>query len=184
MIFVISAPSGAGKTTVIREIFKVFPNINFSVSATTRDKRNDEQNGKDYYFISEDEFNKKMKNDEFIEWEEVHGHLYGTLKSELKKGETQDILLDVDVKGAISIKKLYPQTVTIFIEAPREEMIDRLKRRRTEDEKEMMKRIARIDLELGYRKDFDHVVMNKSSDEGVKEALNKIVNIINKYKLN
>lgn len=184
MLFVISAPSGAGKTTVIREIFKVFPNISFSISATTRDKRNDEHNGKDYYFISKDEFDKKVKNDEFIEWEEVHGHLYGTLKSELKKGETQDILFDVDVKGALSIKKLYPQAVTIFIEAPRNEMIERLKRRRTEDEKEMMKRIARIDMELDYRKDFDYVVMNKSSDEGVKEAVKKVVDIINKNKLN
>lgn len=184
MLFVISAPSGAGKTTVIKEMFNVLPDLAFSVSATTREKRNDEIDGKDYYFIKKEEFDKKVGNNEFVEWEEVHGHLYGTLKSELKKGETHDIIFDVDVIGALSIKKLYPQAVTIFIDAPRVEMIDRLKRRRTEDEEEIKKRIARIDMELEFKKDFDYTVLNKSSEEGVKKAVEEIIKIINKYKLN
>ena len=184
MLFVISAPSGAGKTTIIRELFKLLPDLRFSVSATTREKRPDETNGKDYYFITKQEFDRKSKKGDFIEWEEVHGNFYGTLKSEVEKymkdprsGE-YDMVFDVDVKGAISIKKLYPESVTIFIDAPKEDLLKRLKDRKTESEEAINRRLERIKLELTFKNKFDHVVLNKSGSEGMKNAVNKIISII------
>jgi guanylate kinase len=184
MLFVISAPSGAGKTTVIRGLFNILPGLRFSVSATTRPKRKIEKDGKDYYFISKLEFEKRISNREFVEWEEVHGYLYGTLKNEIEKylNNPLDLVFDVDVKGALNIKKLYPQAVTIFIEAPRDELVERLKKRSTESENEINKRLARIDLELSFKDKFDNTVVNMSSPDGVKKAVEEIVSIINKSK--
>jgi guanylate kinase len=184
MLFVISAPSGAGKTTVIRELFNILPGLRFSVSATTRPKRKIEKEGKDYYFISKQEFKKKISKSEFVEWEEVHGHLYGTLKSEIEKYQNNplDLVFDVDVKGALNIKKLYPQAITIFIEAPRNELLERLNKRRTESSDEIKKRLARIDLELSFKNEFDYTVLNMSSPDGVKKAVEEIISIINKSK--
>lgn len=181
MLFVISAPSGAGKTTIIREIFKNLPEMKFSVSATTRKMRNGEKEGKDYYFVSREEFEIMIKNNEFIEWEEVHGELYGTLKRELQKGTDNqvDMIFDVDVKGALSIKKLYPEAVTIFIDAPKNEIIERLRNRRTESEEELNKRIRRMDSELKLKDGFDHVVENNTGRlGGLQSVVNEIINII------
>jgi guanylate kinase len=184
MLFVISAPSGAGKTTVIRELFNILPGLRFSVSATTRPKRKIEKEGKDYYFISKAEFEKRVSGGDFSEWEEVHGHFYGTPKDEIEKylNNPLDLVFDVDVKGALNIKKLYPQAVTIFIEAPRNELMDRLNRRRTESEGEIKKRLERIDMELSFKNEFDYTVLNASSPDGVKKAVEEIISIINKSK--
>ncbi len=184
MIFVIAAPSGAGKTTIIREIFKIFPDFRFSVSATTRKRRRNETDGKDYYFIPKEEFQEKIKNDEFVEWEEFFGNYYGTLKKEIEKnlyGE-HDLILDVDVKGALSIKRLYPQSVIFFINVPKDELADRLKKRNTESEEEIKNRANRIEFEIGLKNKFDHVIENSSEPGGLEKAVREIEEIINKYK--
>jgi guanylate kinase len=184
MIYVISAPSGAGKTTIIKEIFKILPGLKFSVSATTRQKRKNEADKKDYYFISKEDFQNKVKNDEFVEWEDVYGSYYGTLKNEIEKNLNigNDLILDVDVKGALSIKKLYPESVIFFIDVPKEELVSRLKKRNTESEEQIAKRAERIGFEIGLKNKFDHVIENSSSIGGVQLAVNEIVEIINKYK--
>lgn len=182
MLFVISAPSGAGKTTIIKELRKLHPELKFSVSATTRTKRWGENEGKDYYFISKEEFERRITANEFIEWEEVHGNYYGTLKSEVEKCITSGVnmLFDVDVKGALSIKKQFPECTTIFINAPKEDIINRLKSRNTESDDEVNKRIARMEMELTYKDKFDFIVENKSDMDGLKSAVNTIIEIINK----
>jgi guanylate kinase len=184
MLFVISGPSGTGKTTIIRELFKLLPDLRFSVSATTREKRQDEINGKDYYFITKQDFEEKIKRGDFVEWEEVHGNLYGTLKSEVENNlnKPYDIVFDVDVKGALSIKKAYPESVTIFIDAPKEDLLERLKRRKTEPEEAIKNRLKRMELELGFKNKFDHIVFNQTGSDGVKNAVKEIIGIINNYK--
>jgi guanylate kinase len=185
MLFVISAPSGAGKTTIIRELFSILPGLRFSISATTRPKRKIEKEGKDYYFIPKEEFDEKIKKGEFVEWEEVHGNLYGTLKSEIENNINSplDIVFDVDVKGAINIKKLYPKAVSIFINAPVDEIKNRLKKRSTETEEQINKRLTRLELELSYKDRFDYTVQNNSSPGGIKNAVEEIVMIITKSKI-
>jgi guanylate kinase len=180
MLFVISAPSGAGKTTIIKELFKIFPKLKFSISATTRKKRENETDGKDYHFISLEEFNKRKVNGEFIETEEVHGNYYGTLKSEVEPYVNSDnhLVFDVDVKGALSIKKLYPEAVTIFIDVPVDELLKRLKGRNTESEEDIQKRASRIKLEDSLKSQFDYTVDNS---EGLTSAVKQAENIINKY---
>src|SRR4030095_14402334 len=120
MLFVISAPSGAGKTTIIKELFKEMPELKFSVSATTRKKRDGEQHGKDYFFLADEEFDEKIHAGEFAEWEQVHINRYGTLKSEVEKyiNSEHHLVFDVDVKGALSLKKLYPEAVIIYVDVP------------------------------------------------------------------
>ena len=180
MLFVICASSGAGKTTIIRELFKKFPEIKFSVSATTRKKRPNETNGKDYYFISMDEYNKLKADNKFIETEEVHGNFYGTLKSEAEPFLKSDdiMILDVDVKGALNIKKMYPEAVTVFIDVPFDELLRRLRNRNTETEEEIKKRASRIKMEAGLKDKFDCIVDNSS---GIEQAVTETEKIINKY---
>lgn len=180
MLFVICASSGAGKTTIIRELFKKYPEISFSVSATTRKKRPAETDGKDYFFLSVDEFNRKRDGNEFIETEEVHGNFYGTLKSQAEPYlHSNDIMIfDVDVKGALSIKKLYPEAVLVFIDVPYEELVRRLKGRNTETPEEIEKRVSRIKLESELKDKFDYIVDNS---KGLEQAVNEIESIIKKY---
>ncbi|MCX7877737.1 MAG: guanylate kinase [Ignavibacteria bacterium] len=183
MIFVISAPSGAGKTTIIKELFRNIPDLRFSVSATTRKKRPDEQEGEDYYFITREEFNEMIDKGEFIEWEEVHGNLYGTLKKKIEPfvSGNEKLVLDVDVKGALSIKKVFPDAVMIFIKVPDEELISRLRDRNTESEAELSKRIMRIKEEQKLSSEFDFVIENRNSSAGPEEAVKKIKEIIQNY---
>ncbi|MCI0450711.1 MAG: guanylate kinase [Chlorobi bacterium] len=184
MLFVISAPSGAGKTTIIKELFKLLPELEFSVSATTRKKRDGETDGKDYYFISQDDFKKKIDGDEFVEYEEVFGNYYGTLKSEVEPclGKNRHLIFDVDVKGALSLKKLYPEAVTVFIDVTLDELVERLKTRGTESNEEIEKRISRIKEELEQKKLFDYIVPNPSKPNGLQNAVKEVEKIINKYK--
>lgn len=177
MLFVICAPSGAGKTTIIKELFHKIHNLSFSVSATTRKKRPGEVEGKDYYYLSLDEFNKRKTNDEFIETEEVHGNFYGTLKSETEPFLKSDnnMIFDVDVKGALSIKIIYPEAVSIFIDVPFDILLRRLKNRNTETDEEIEKRASRIKMEVDLKDRFDHIVDNS---KGLSNAVHEIEKII------
>lgn len=176
-LFVFSAPSGAGKTTIVKDILKCFPDFKFSVSATTRKKRPNEKDGIDYYFITEEEFKRKIENSEFVEWEKFYDYYYGTLKKEIdeniKNGFTT--VFEVDVKGALNIKRVYPDAVLIFIAPPSiKELKERLIKRNTETDDELKKRIERAEMELSFIDKFDYVVKNINLEEA-KEEVKKII---------
>lgn len=182
-IIAISSPSGGGKTSVIKQILKDFPDIVFSVSVTTRPKRANEVNGIDYFFVSDAEFEKRIKNNEFIEWERFYDYYYGTLKSFVDDNITigKSVLFEVDVKGALSLKKIYPDSILIFIDPPSfDELVTRLKNRKTESELDLQKRIDRAKMELSFKKDFDYIFVNDKLDKVyfsikklIKEKINK-----------
>jgi len=176
-LFVFSAPSGAGKTTIIKNVLKKFPELIFSVSATTRKQRYYEIEGRDYFFLTEDEFKRKIGNNEFIEWEKTYDYFYGTLRSfvseNVEKGKS--VVLEVDVKGALKIKESYPDSVLIFITPPSiEELKKRLANRKTETDMDFRKRIERAKMELSFNDKFDYNVVN----ENLKEAENQVFEII------
>lgn len=180
-LIVFSAPSGAGKTTIVKEILKEFPQIIFSISATTRPKRETEKNGIEYFFLSETEFVQKIENDDFIEWEKFYDYYYGTLKSfisgNLEVGKP--LLLELDVKGALTIKRLYPYAHLIYISPPSfEELVNRLRQRNTESESDFNKRIDRAKMELSLKDQFDYVIENESLKTAVNEAKNLIDKIL------
>ena len=181
-LFVFSAPSGAGKTTIVRYILKQFPNLVFSISATTRKARNVEKHEKDYFFITEEVFKDKIDKNEFVEWEKFYDYYYGTLKSfvnnEIEAGNS--VVLEVDVKGAVKIKESYPDAVLIFVSPPSlEELTNRLINRKTETSEDLKKRIERAEMEMGYKDNFDHVVLNDDLEKAKIEAekiLKKYIN--------
>lgn len=182
-IFVIAAPSGTGKTTIIKEILKKYKDIVFSVSSTTRKARNGEVHGKDYFFISEEEFLAKKDSGFFIEWELVYDYFYGTEKTFVENtiSSGSSILIEVDVKGALAIKKFYPEAVLIFIVPPSvEELINRLKNRRTETEEDFQKRIDRAKMELSLKDKFDYLVTNENLEIAISELSGLITEINNK----
>ncbi|MGB9696509.1 MAG: guanylate kinase [Ignavibacteria bacterium] len=183
MLYVFAAPSGTGKTTLVKRILEQNPELVFSVSATTREKREGEVDGKDYFFIKKEEFEKKIIEGEFLEYEKVFGdNYYGTLKSfvedVLKKGKS--LVLDLDVNGALSIKKIYGgKAVLIFICPPNKDVvIKRLTGRGTEDSEKINQRLARFDYEMGKMNEFDVVVVNND----LETALNEIQKIIEEKK--
>lgn len=174
-IIVITAPSGAGKTSIARHLMQNFPQLSFSISATTRQPRSNEADGKDYYFISPSAFENKIGEGAFIEWEMVYeGMYYGTLKSELDKiWLTQKIpMLDIDVQGAMKIKKLFPHnSLTLFIAPPSIEVLrERLEKRGTETPASIEKRIKKATEELSYQRQFDHVILNADLHKACDEA--------------
>ena len=176
-----SAPSGSGKTTICKYLQKLDSSINFSVSCTTRQKRANEVEGKDYFFITNEEFEKKINDAKFIEWEQIHGNFYyGTLKSTLEKAINEDkrILLELDVKGAMSLKKLYPnKSLSIFIEPPSVEVLKlRLEKRGTDNDERIIKRLERLESELSYKSNFDYHVINDDLDQAVNEIMKIIKN--------
>lgn len=183
MLFVISAPSGAGKTTIIKKLFKRNPALKFSVSATTRTKRNSEINGTDYYFITDSEFDQKLQSGEFVEWESVHGNRYGTLKSEVERHlkSNSHLVFDVDVKGALSLKSKYQDAVSIFIDVPVDQILKRLRKRNTESEEDIKKRTQRIEMELHQKDKFDFIVDNSDNNLSLEKAVIELEEIINKY---
>ena len=186
-IIVFAAPSGAGKTTIVRHILNAFNNIDFSVSATTRQPRNYEVNGVHYYFLSADDFQSKIDSEEFIEFEEVYeGVYYGTLKSEMERlwKEQKHIVFDIDVQGALSIKELYgDKALTVFVEPPSVQVLaERLRARGTEDEKSIQKRIAKFNNEMEFLDKFDYRLINDNLEEAFYEAevvVNKFLNTTN-----
>lgn len=184
-IIIITAPSGAGKTSVTRHLLKALPDrLAFSVSCATRQPRNTEKDGVDYYFISVDAFNRKIQEDEFAEWEMVYaGKYYGTLKNELHRIWQQDKapLLDVDVQGGIHLQQVYPDnSLSLFIEPPSlEELRRRLEARGTETPESLQARITKASYELSLKNKFDRIIINdkleracKEAEEAVKEFLN------------
>jgi guanylate kinase len=163
-LIVISAPSGCGKTTIARAILQKYPTVLFSVSATTRAPRAGEQHGKDYFFLTKEDFQQRVQAGELIEWEEIYGNYYGTLKTEVDRSLNQGkvMLFDVDVKGALSIKKHYPHdSVLIFIKPPNFEVLkQRLLNRKTEDESTIKRRLDRVPMELDKGSQIDWQVVN------------------------
>lgn len=178
-LLVFSAPSGTGKTTIVRKLLMENPAWVFSISATTRAKRDSEIDGKDYFFITEDDFIRKINAGEFVEWERFYDYYYGTLKKFIDDHLQNDdiIVFEVDVKGAIKIKNTYPDAVLIFIAPPSiEELKERLRNRNTESEEDLIKRFDRIDLELSYKDNFDFIVVN----DDLESAINKVKEIVKK----
>jgi guanylate kinase len=174
-LVIISAPSGAGKTTIVKHLLDSGLKLSFSVSATTRHKRGTETDGEDYFFLSVEEFRKRIDNDEFVEWEEVYTNLYyGTLKSELKRiwAKGNHVLFDVDVKGGINLKnKFGVHSIAIFIMPPSvEELEKRLKKRATDSPEKIKIRIAKADEELKLVDQFDKVIVNHHLDIAKEEA--------------
>ena len=184
-IIAISAPSGTGKTTIIKNILMKYPEIVFSISATTRPKRPGEKNGIEYYFVSETEFLNKIENKEFVEWEKFYDYYYGTFKSTIEENinSGKSILLEIDVKGALSLKNIYPDAHLIYIMPPSfEELVKRLSERRTENEIDFKKRIQRAEMELSHKDRFDYLVINKDLNKAIKETSELIKKILNKEK--
>ena len=174
-IIVVSAPSGAGKTTLIKEAQKIVPNIAFSISHTTRNPRAGEQNGRDYFFVSVSEFQNKIQEEDFVEWAEVHGNYYGTSKSQIEELVEQGniVILDIDVQGAMQIKEKSDIDATfLFIEPPSlEELKSRLINRGTESEATLKKRLANAEIELGFKAQYDHVIVNDILNKAVRDFL-------------
>lgn len=175
-IIILAAPSGSGKTSITRHLLKAFPGqIVFSISAATRPKRNYEQDGVDYYFISVDEFQEKIKQEAFVEWELVYeGKYYGTLKSEIRRiwNEGKAALLDVDVKGGVHVQQQFPgNSLSLFIEPPSiKELRRRLEKRGSETAESLEARINKAAYELTFKNRFDKVVMNDDLELACIEA--------------
>ncbi|WP_020538234.1 guanylate kinase [Lewinella cohaerens] len=174
-MLIFTAPSGAGKTTIVRHLLNTFPVLSFSVSATTRKQRPHEQDGYDYHFITKNDFIKRIDTGGFVEWEEVYeGLYYGTLHSEVDRLWTagKHIIFDIEVKGATTIKKAYPEeSLVVFVKPPSEEVLfSRLRERNTESPDSLAKRIARAAEELTYENSFDYVLLNDDLDTALAEA--------------
>lgn len=180
-VVVIVAPSGAGKTTIAQRLLKEYPQLRFSVSATTRPARKGEEHGKDYYFLNDEEFDQKVANGEFLEWEPYSGHKYGTLRSEVDKLVESGYfpLLDIEVKGALNVQKLYgSDVVSIFIEPPSmDELKNRLSNRGSETDKSLSKRLKRAEMEMKYADHFDYSVVN----DDLETAYTEVKEIIESY---
>lgn len=175
----ISAPSGSGKTTLCKALQLVEPEIEWSISYTTREKRSIEENGVDYFFISEKEFEDLIIQGHFVEWQNVHGFYYGTSVSNLENAIKNDkiMLIEMDVKGSMSIKKLFPdQTFSIFIMPPSiSQLRERLRSRGTDSEKRINIRLKRFQEEMEFREKFDYVMINEDLDLA-KIELQKTIN--------
>lgn len=183
-LFVFSAPSGSGKTTIVRHLLnqKRF-NLEFSISATSREPRNQEKHGVDYYFISLRDFKNKINNDEFLEWEEVYrDNFYGTLKAEVERiwALEKHVIFDIDVVGGLRIKKKFPeQTLAVFVKPPSvDELKIRLKKRSTESEDKINMRIAKASIELATAPQFDKIIKNYDLEVALKEAENLVENFL------
>lgn len=170
------APSGSGKTTIVKHLLKNNSDLGFSISASTRDKRGrTEQDGKDYHFLTPDEFKEKIVHDEFIEWEEVYeGNYYGTLKSEIERvwQGGKNVIFDVDVKGGLNLKKYFgDKALAIFVKVPSEEILaQRLRGRGTESEESLSRRLFKAKFEMSFQNEFDIVLVNEDLDKSLAEA--------------
>jgi guanylate kinase len=183
-LIVFSAPSGSGKTTIVRHLLS-HPELNlaFSVSATSREPRGEEKHGEHYYFISLKEFKQHIKNDDFLEWEEVYrDNFYGTLKKEVERiwAEGKHVIFDIDVAGGLRIKKKFPeQTLAVFVKPPSiDELKIRLKKRKTESEDKINMRIAKASVELATAPQFDVVIKNTDLDTALEESYNLVADYV------
>lgn len=182
-LVIFSAPSGSGKTTLVHRLLPDFPELQFSISATSRKKRDGETDGKDYYFLSAEKFKELRDRGEFLEWEEVYAdQFYGTLRSELDRiwNMGKHVIFDVDVKGGVNIKKAFPESsLSIFIQPPSiEELKNRLTKRGTETEETLRKRLNRAEEELSYAPLFDKVIINDDLEKAVAETAEVIRNFL------
>ena len=184
-LIVFSAPSGSGKTTLVHHLIAQRSlNLDFSISATSREKRGNEKDGKDYYFISLNDFKKQINKDNFIEWEEVYqGNLYGTLKSEIERiwSMGKHVIFDIDVVGGLRVKEKFPeQTLAVFVQPPSiEEMEFRLRNRKTDTEEKIKERVQKAERELKFSNRFDVVLVNDNLEKAKIEAYNLVSNFIN-----
>lgn len=172
MLIVVSAPSGAGKTSLCRDIRKIVANLGYSVSHTTRAPRPGEVDGHDFHFVSEEEFRRMVERQEFAEWARVHGNLYGTaarpLEAALERGE--DILLDIDTQGARQLRTRYPQGLYVFVVAPSlKELELRLRERKSDKEQEISRRLTRAADEIAAWREYDYLIVNRYLDEAVRQ---------------
>lgn len=183
-IILITAPSGSGKTSIVRYLMKKLPLLSFSISATTRPSRKNEKEGVDYYFISEKEFKEKIHRKEFLEWEMVYeGKYYGTLKSEMTRiwSEGKVPVLDIDVQGAIHVQQQYPiNTIALFVQAPSEEELKkRLQSRGSETEESLLARLNKSSYEMTFKNHFENIVINKDFNLACAEAEKIVSNFLN-----
>ena len=173
---IFSAPSGSGKTTIVRHLLQHNPDLGFSISASTRDRRGrTEINGKDYYFLSPSDFKKKIDNNEFIEWEEVYeGNFYGTLKSEIERiwSLNRNVIFDLDVKGGINLKKYFgDKALSVFVKVPTLDLLKaRLSDRGTESPESLSRRLFKAEFEMSFQNQFDVVLINETLQKSLDEA--------------
>ncbi|WP_416446012.1 guanylate kinase [Leeuwenhoekiella sp. A16] len=184
-LIVFSAPSGSGKTTIVRHLLsKEDLKLDFSISATSREPRGHEKDGVDYYYLTLEEFKRRIKNDEFLEWEEVYrDNFYGTLKSEVERiwKKNRHVIFDIDVVGGLDIKKLYPErTLAVFVKPPSiEELKIRLKKRKTESDDRINMRIAKASVELATAPQFDYIIENNDLNTALAEAYQLVSDFVN-----
>ena len=187
-LIVFSAPSGSGKTTIVRHLLKQKElNLDFSVSATSREAREEEREGEHYYFISLKEFKQHIKSNDFLEWEEVYrDNFYGTLKSEIERiwAKGKHVIFDIDVVGGLRIKKKYPEeTLAVFVKPPSvDELKIRLKKRKTESEDKINMRVAKASVELATAPQFDFIIENYNLEKALAESHELVANYINTKK--
>jgi len=183
-VLIFSAPSGSGKTTIVHHLLKIFPQLEFSISATNRAPRGEEKNGVDYYFLSTEEFQKKIAQNEFLEWENVYAEkYYGTPKSEVERiwKKNHVMVCDIDVKGGVNIKKIVgEQALAIFIQPPSVEVLrERLTTRSTDSPEAIECRVQKAQEELSYASQFDVIIMNDNLENALREAEQIVREFIN-----
>lgn len=184
-LIVFSAPSGSGKTTIVRHLLDIKDlDLEFSISATSRDKRGQEIDGKDYYFLTTEAFKSKIKNEEFLEWEEVYrDNFYGTLKTEVERiwALGKNVIFDIDVSGGLRIKRKYPdETLAIFVKPPSIDALKiRLKKRKTESDDKINMRVAKASAELATAPLFDTIIVNDTLEQALLEAEDTVSKFIN-----
>jgi len=183
-LLIFSAPSGAGKSTIVQHLLKLDLGLAFSISATSRQPRNDERHGREYYFMTPEEFRSKIDNHDFIEWEEVYpGHYYGTLHSELERiwDQGNHALFDIDVQGGLNLKKEFGEkALAVFVMPPSLQVLeDRLRNRATEEVDFLQKRIKKAESEMQYAPRFDRVLVNDQLSRTLKEAEYMVRNFLN-----
>jgi guanylate kinase len=183
-LIIFSAPSGSGKTTIVRHLLSKYNNLGFSISACTRDRRGrNEVHGKDYYFLTPDDFKQRIDNNEFVEWEEVYpGGYYGTLKSEIERlwAAGKHVIFDVDVKGGLKLKEYFGErALAIFVKAPSEEAIkQRLMMRGTETEDSLSKRLFKVKFEMSFQDRFDVILVNDNLEAALTKAEELVENFL------
>lgn len=187
-LIIFSAPSGSGKTTIVRHLLSLKKlNLAFSISATSRAPRGEEQDGKEYYFLSADEFKKRVQHNEFMEWEEVYtGCYYGTLKSEVERlwAKGKNVIFDIDVAGGLRLKQQYPeQTLAVFVEPPSLIALEeRLRNRKTETEEKIQMRLNKAEQEMATAHQFDVIIKNDNLQQALQEAERIVTDFINRWK--
>ena len=183
ILFVLSGPSGAGKGTLRKILFEKIPELHYSVSWTTRAPRKNEIPNRDYVFVGDSLFRRLVENEGFLEWAFVHGHYYGTPREEVEKILLQgdDVLLEIDVQGALAIKKTYPEAVLVFIMPPsREDLVERLARRKSETSQEISLRLRNAEEELSHSGEYDYRIVNKDMDKAAGELVDLVASLRDK----